>query len=115
MQQRQFDGAQQAGAVEGCLLQQRGVEWAVVEQCMQRWDVFGGRGDAGVGGMQAADVARRLQSVSDTCGPCDGPGVREVFFNNRKCYVVPPGHVDELMTRGQAGHGVQPRRRTVPG
>ena len=48
---------------------------------------------------QAADVARPLQSVSDTCGPCDGPGVHDVLFNNRKCYVVPPGMVDEIMTR----------------
>ena len=48
---------------------------------------------------QAADVARLLQSVSDTCGPCDGPGVHDVLFNNRKCYVVPPGMVDEIMTR----------------
>ena len=48
---------------------------------------------------QAADVARPLQSVSDTCGPSDGPGVHDVLFNNRKCYVVPPGLVDELMTR----------------
>ena len=48
---------------------------------------------------QAADVARPLQSVSDTCGPCNGPGVHDVLFNNRKCYVVPPGMVDEIMTR----------------
>ena len=48
---------------------------------------------------QAADVARPLQSVSDTCGPCDGPGVHDVLFNNRKCYVVPPGLVNEIMTR----------------
>ena len=48
---------------------------------------------------QAADVARPLQSVSDTCGPCDGPGVHEVLFTNRKCYVVPPGMVSEIMAR----------------
>ena len=48
---------------------------------------------------QAADVARPLQSVSDICGPCNGPGVHDVLFNNRKCYVVPPGMVDEIMTR----------------
>ena len=48
---------------------------------------------------QAADVARPLQSVSDTCGPCDGPGVHDVLFNNRKCYVVPPGLVNEIMAR----------------
>ena len=48
---------------------------------------------------QAADVARPLQSVSDTCGPCDGPGVHDVLFNNRKCYVVLPGLVNEIMTR----------------
>ena len=24
---------------------------------------------------------------------------RSVLFNNRKCYVVPPGMVDEIMTR----------------
>ena len=48
---------------------------------------------------QAVDVARPLQSVSDTCGPCDGPGVRDVLLNNRKYYVVPPGLVDELVAR----------------
>ena len=48
---------------------------------------------------QTADVTRALHSVSATTGPYEGPGEQDVLFNNRMCYVVPPGVVDEIMKR----------------
>ena len=48
---------------------------------------------------QVADVSRALSSVSETCGPFEGPGRRDVLFNNKKCYVVPPGIVEEIMKK----------------
>ena len=53
-------------------------------------------------GWQVADVTRALHSVSRVAGPADGPGLQDVLFNNRKCYVVPPGVVDEIMKRVKA-------------
>ena len=50
-------------------------------------------------GWEVADVTRPLHSVSVTTGPEDGPGIQDVLFNNRKCYVVPPGIVEEIMRR----------------
>jgi hypothetical protein len=46
---------------------------------------------------QVADVTRPLNSVSETCGPIDGPGTQDVLFTNKRCYVVPPGIVDQIM------------------
>ena len=46
---------------------------------------------------QCADVTRPLNSVSTVCGPFDGPGVQGVLFNNKTCYVVPPGVVERIM------------------
>ena len=46
---------------------------------------------------QVADVTRPLNSVSETCGPIDGPGTQDVLFTNKKCFVVPPGVVDQIM------------------
>ena len=48
---------------------------------------------------QVADVTRPLNSVSETCGAVDGPGRQDVLFTNKKCFVVPPGVVDEIMKR----------------
>ncbi len=50
-------------------------------------------------GWQVADVTRPLHSVSVTTGPEEGPGLQDVLFNNRMCYVVPPGGVGEIMKR----------------
>ena len=46
---------------------------------------------------EAADVSRPLNSVSQTAGPKDGPGLQDVLFNNKTCYVVPPGTVERIM------------------
>ena len=46
-----------------------------------------------------ADVTRPLNSVSETCGPADGDGRQDVLFTNKKCYVVPPGVVAEIMKK----------------
>jgi len=51
---------------------------------------------------QVADVTRPLNSVSETCGPIDGAGRQDVLFTNKKCFVVPPGVVDEIMRRTTA-------------
>ena len=48
---------------------------------------------------QLADVSRPLHSVSQVTGPEDGPPKQDVLFNNRKCVVVPPGVVDEILKR----------------
>ncbi len=48
---------------------------------------------------QVADVTRPLNSVSQVCGPPEGTGDQDVLFNNRKCVVVPPGIVDEILKR----------------
>ena len=32
-------------------------------------------------------------------GPKGGPGKQDVLFNNKKCVVVPPGVVDEILKR----------------
>ena len=53
-------------------------------------------------GWQVADVTRPLHSVSVTTGPEEGPGLQGVLFNNRMCYVVPPGVVDDIMKRVQS-------------
>ena len=45
----------------------------------------------------AADVSRALHSVSQTCGPPEGPGRQDVLYNNRLCVVVPPGIVDKIL------------------
>jgi hypothetical protein len=46
---------------------------------------------------EAADVSRPLNSVSQTTGPKEGPGLQDVLFNNKTCYVVPPGTVERIM------------------
>ena len=46
---------------------------------------------------QCADVTRPLNSVSTVCGAFDGPGAQDVWFNNKTCYVVPPGVVERIM------------------
>ena len=51
---------------------------------------------------QCADVTRPLNSVSTVCGAYDGPGVQDVLFNNKTCYVVPPGVVERIMREVQA-------------
>ncbi len=48
---------------------------------------------------QLADVTRPLHSVSQVTGPKDGPGKQDVLFNNRRCVVVPPGVVDEILKK----------------
>ena len=51
---------------------------------------------------QCADVTRPLNSVSTVRGAYDGPGVQDVLFNNKTCYVVPPGVVERIMREIQA-------------
>ena len=51
---------------------------------------------------QCADVTRPLNSVSTVCGAYDGPGAQDVLFNNKTCYVVPPGVVERIMREIQA-------------
>ena len=48
---------------------------------------------------QVANVTRPLNSVSKVTGPEDGPGEHDVLFNNKTCFVVPPGVVAEIMKR----------------
>ncbi len=48
---------------------------------------------------QLADVSRPLHSVSKITGPEYGPPKQDVLFTNRKCVVVPPGIVDEILKR----------------
>ncbi len=56
-------------------------------------------GDVGCG-WQLADVTRPLHSVSTVCGPQDHPtGKQDVLFNNKKCVVVPPGVVEEILRK----------------
>ena len=50
-------------------------------------------------GWQVAEVTRPLNSVSQVCGPPEGRGEQDVLFNNRKCVVVPPGIVDEILKK----------------
>ena len=46
-----------------------------------------------------ADVARPLHSISTITGPEFGPAKQDVLFTNRKCVVVPPGIVEEVLKR----------------
>ncbi len=50
-------------------------------------------------GWNLADVSRPLHSVSKVTGPEDGPPKQDVLFNNKKCVVVPPGIVDEILKK----------------
>ena len=34
-----------------------------------------------------------------TTGPADGPGKRDVLFNNKRCIVVPAGVVDKILEK----------------
>ena len=47
--------------------------------------------------LEVADVSRPLNSVSQTAGPKAGPGLQDVLFNNKTCYVVPAGTVEMIM------------------
>ena len=58
----------------------------------------GEHGDIGCG-WKLANVTRALHSVSKVAGPYDGPGKQDVLFNNKRCVVVPPGIVDEILRR----------------
>ena len=40
--------------------------------------------------------------MSTVCGSYDGPGEKDVLFNNKTCYVVPPGVVERIMKEVQA-------------
>ena len=48
---------------------------------------------------KVADVTRALHSVSRVTGAPERPGSQDVLFNNRKCVVVPPGVVDEILKK----------------
>ena len=44
-----------------------------------------------------ADVTRLLHSVIQIAGPYEGEGNHDILFNNKRCVVVGPGIVDEIM------------------
>jgi hypothetical protein len=44
-----------------------------------------------------ADVTRPLHAVSQVTGPANEPCRQDVLFNNKVCYIVPPGIVDRIM------------------
>ena len=48
---------------------------------------------------QLADVTRPLHSASRVTGPEEGPGKQDVLFNNKRCVVVPPGIVEEILKK----------------
>ena len=48
---------------------------------------------------QVADVTRPLQSISRITGPEDGPGQHEVLFTNKAGYVIPAGHVEQILKK----------------
>ena len=58
----------------------------------------GEHGDVGCR-WQMADVTMALHSVSEVTGPIEGTGDQDVLFNNKSCYVVPPGVVREIMKK----------------
>ena len=52
---------------------------------------------------QSAEVTRALHSVSTVCGPEDhDTGLQDVLFNNKHCFVVPPGIVAAIMRKVKA-------------
>ena len=65
-------------------------------QCMAK--LRGQHGSVGCD-WSLADVSRPLHSVSQVCGPADGPGKQDVLFNNKRCVVVPAGIVEEICRR----------------
>ena len=59
----------------------------------------GAHGEVGCS-WNVAEVTRSLNSVSEVTGPFEHPvGYQDVLFNNKTCYVVPPGIVAEIMKR----------------
>jgi len=49
-------------------------------------------------GWQVAEVSRPLNSVAEVCGPMEHEiGHQDVLFNNKTCFVVPPGVVAAIM------------------
>ena len=54
-------------------------------------------------GWQVAEVTRPLNSVADVCGPMEHEiGHQDVLFNNKSCFVVPPGVVAAIMKHLEA-------------
>ena len=49
-----------------------------------------------------AEATRPLHSVSQIAGPYEGTGNHDVLFNNKRCVVVPPGIVDQIMEQVDA-------------
>ena len=60
----------------------------------------GSRGPVGVK-WSVAEVARTLQSVSQTTGPAEGEGQFDVLFNNKTAIVVPSGVVAEITSQAK--------------
>ena len=52
-----------------------------------------------------AEVTRPLHSVSQIAGPYDGDGNHDILFNNKRCVVVPPGVVEQIMQQVSAVAG----------
>ena len=49
------------------------------------------------GDWNLANVARPLHAVSQIAGPYEGTGNHDIFFNNKRCVVVPPGVGDAVL------------------
>ena len=46
---------------------------------------------------QLADVTRPVHAVSQVTGPAEGPAKTNVLFDNKRCVVVQPGVVEEIL------------------
>jgi hypothetical protein len=54
-------------------------------------------------GWRVAEVTRPLNSVAEVCGPMGHElGHHDVLFNNKTCFVVPPGVVAAIMKHLEA-------------
>ena len=58
--------------------------------------LVGSQGEVGCR-WQVADVTKPLHSLSTIAGPKDGDGKQDILFNNKMCYVVQPGIVEQIM------------------
>jgi hypothetical protein len=59
--------------------------------------LLGGKHGNIQGDWNLANVARPLFAVSQIAGPYERTGNHYIFFNNKRCVVVPPGIVDAVL------------------
>ena len=48
---------------------------------------------------KACDVGQALHSISKICGPEDGLGLHDAVFTNKKCTVIPPGLLANILEK----------------